>query len=59
VKGFIASAGSDDTITWNGTTTGGYVGDMIEIEDIASGLFQVKVLGKATGTEATPFSAAV
>jgi hypothetical protein len=58
-KGFIASAGSDDTITLNGTTTGGYVGDIIEVEDVAAGLFQVKVMGKATGTEATPFSATV
>lgn len=58
-KGFIAAAGSDDTITFNGTTTGGYVGDIVEIEDVASGLFQVKVMGKATGTEATPFSATV
>lgn len=59
VKGFIASAGSDDTVTLNGTTTGGYVGDIIEVEDIVSGLFEVKVVGKATGTEATPFSATV
>ncbi|RTL52930.1 MAG: hypothetical protein EKK40_07065 [Bradyrhizobiaceae bacterium] len=59
VKGFIASAGSDDTVTLNGTTTGGYVGDVVEIEDIESGKFQVSVTGKATGTEATPFSAAV
>jgi hypothetical protein len=29
------------------------------IEDIASGLFYVRVLGAATGTEATPFSATV
>lgn len=58
-KGFIASAGSDDTITLNGTTKGGYAGDFIEIVDIASGLFAVQIYGKATGTEATPFSAAV
>lgn len=59
VKGFIASALSDDTITLNGTTTGGYAGDYVEVEDIASGVFAVRVLGKATGTEATPFSATV
>jgi len=58
-KGFIASAGSDDTITLNGTTTGGYAGDTIYVEDIASGTFAVEVIGKATGTEATPFSATV
>lgn len=59
VKGFIASAGSDDTITLNGTTTGGYVGDEISVQDIGAGVFHVKVEGKATGTEATPFSATV
>lgn len=59
VKGFIASPGSDDTITLNGTTKGGFVGDQIEIKDIASGLFQVKLMGKQTGTEATMFSSAV
>lgn len=59
VKGFIASAGSDDTVTLNGSTKGGFVGDTIDIEDVASGLFQVIVRGKQTGTEATMFSAAV
>lgn len=59
VKGFIASPGSDDTITLNGTTKGGYVGDQITIRDIASGLFQVIIEGKQTGTEATMFTSAV
>lgn len=59
VKGFIAAAGTDDTITFNGTTTGGYIGDTVEIIDIATNVFQVRILGKATGTEATPFSATV
>jgi hypothetical protein len=59
VKGFIASAGSDDTITLNGTTKGGYVGDTIEIQDIASGLFEVRITGKQTGTEVTMFTSAV
>ena len=58
-KGFIASAGTDDTITLNGTTTGGYAGDYVEIRDIATNVFSVQVYGKATGTEATPFSATV
>lgn len=59
VKGFIAAAGTDDTVTLNGTTTGGYVGDVISFIDIAANRFQVEVRGKATGTEATPFSATV
>lgn len=59
VLGYIASAGTDDTVTLNGTTTGGYIGDIIEVEDIAAGRFLVHIVGKATGTEATPFSATV
>ena len=59
VLGYIASAGTDDTVTLNGTTTGGYIGDIIEVEDIAAGTFLVQIAGKATGTEATPFSATV
>lgn len=51
--------GTDDTITLNGTTTGGIKGDLIEIEDIANNLFYVRVTQSATGTEATPMSATV
>lgn len=58
VKGWICAA-SDDTITLNGTTLGGYLGDKITIQDIAAGKFQVGITGKDTGTEATPFSATV
>ena len=54
-----ATGSTDDTITLNGTTLGGYAGDIIEIIDAYPGIFQVKVLTKATGTEATPFSATV
>lgn len=48
-----------DTITMNGTTTGGIKGARVEVIDIASAQFQVQVFSSATGTEATPFSAAV
>lgn len=48
-----------DTITLNGTTTGGIKGDWVELIDVASGVWFVHVCGSATGTEATPFSAAV
>jgi hypothetical protein len=57
-KGFIP-AGTDDTITFNGTTTGGYIGDHVIIKDVATNTFHAEVFGKATGTEATPFSATV
>lgn len=52
-------ATNDDTITFNGTTTGGIKGDYVEIIDIGTNIFHVRVQGAATGTEATPFSATV
>jgi len=48
-----------DTITMNGTTTGGLLGDRIILTDIAANLWSVNVVMAATGTEATPFSATV
>lgn len=59
LTGFIAVAGTDDTVTLNGTTTGGYVGDTVEFIDVGAGRWQVEIFGKATGGEATPFSATV
>lgn len=52
------SAGStDDTITLNGTTTGGVkVGDWIELEDVAANTWAVTGILTGSGTEATPFS---
>jgi hypothetical protein len=57
-EGFKTSATSD-TISMNGTTLGGVVGDMYEIEDVKTGIFSVKCFTAPTGTEATPFSATV
>lgn len=53
------TAASSDTITMNGTTTGGIKGDRIVLKDVAANLWSVAVVGAATGTEATPFSATV
>lgn len=53
------TAATSDTITLNGTTTGGILGGQVELQDVATGVFSVVVRGAATGTEATPFSAAV
>lgn len=53
------TASTSDTITMNGSTTGGIKGDRIRLQDISSGLWHVSVIGSATGTEATPFSATV
>lgn len=49
-------AATDNTVTLNGTTTGGYLGHLVEFRDVASGVWEVQSFGKATGTEATPFS---
>lgn len=49
-------AGTDNTITLNGTTTGGYLGQIVELRDVAAGIWEAQLFGKATGTEATPFS---
>jgi hypothetical protein len=54
VLGYVA-AGST-VLTLNGTTQGGYIGHIVELEDVAANLWIVRSMGKATGTEATPFS---
>ena len=53
------SASTSDTITLDGSTKGGIRGDVIELEDVATGLYMVTGLITQTGTQATPFSAAV
>lgn len=47
---------TDNTMTFNGTTQGGYLGDTLELQDIAAGIWEVQAYIKQTGTEATPFS---
>jgi len=54
MKGFTKN--NAVTATLNGTTTGGIVGDVIELQDIASGVWQMVIWGTATGTLATPFA---
>lgn len=53
------TAATSDTITFNGSTTGGLKGDKVVLEDVASGLWSVSIASAATGIEATPFSATV
>ena len=48
-----------DTITMNGTTTGGLIGDRYDIVDIAAGKFALVGHQNANGAVATPLSAAV
>lgn len=48
---------TDDTITLNGTTTGGVqIGDWIELECIVANIWAVKGMVCQSGTEATMFS---
>jgi hypothetical protein len=56
VLGYNADAAATTIVTLDGTTQGGYVGHEVTFTDIASGLWQVKSMGKATGSEASPFS---
>jgi hypothetical protein len=54
------AAADSDTVTLNGTTTGGAAdGDWLTFIDVATNLYFVKGVVTASGTEANPFSAAV
>ena len=55
----FATADTTDTITLNGTTTGGLKGARVELIDVAADTWNVLVISEASGTEVTPFSAAV
>lgn len=57
-KGWMTAADSD-TITMDGSTKGGFQGDVVEIVDLKEGVWSVSGLIKQTGAEATPFSATV
>lgn len=61
VKGYTADATAGaDTITLNRSTTGSTVkGEWVEVFDYATNKWWVNGVIAATGTEATPFSAAV
>ena len=50
---------ASDTITMNGSTTGGLAGSYIELIDVAAGDWIVRAALIGSGSPATPFSAAV
>ncbi len=50
---------TSDTITMNGSTTGGLAGSWMRFTDAAAGFWMLEGFIVCTGTEATPFSAAV
>lgn len=55
----FSTTATSDTITMNGSTTGGLAGSFIECIDIAAGDWIVRAALVGSGTPATPFSAAV
>lgn len=55
----LPAASTSDTITMNGSTTGGVKGSWLRLKDVSSGVWQLEGGLVCTGTEATPFSAAV
>jgi hypothetical protein len=58
--GSFPTVAASDTITLNGTTTGGnQIGDLVTIQDIDAGYFTVTAISTYSGTAATPFSATV
>lgn len=58
--GGFTAGGTADTITLNGTTTGGVSeGDWVELVDAELNKWFVTGITTASGTEATPFSATV
>ena len=60
VAGITMLASTDsDTITMNGTTTGGLVGSWLRVTDVSAGKWMLEGFLCSSGAEATPFSAAV
>lgn len=57
--GIFEAATTGDTITMNGTTTGGVIGSSIQVIDTAPTVWEVRANLVGSGTVATPFSATV
>lgn len=55
---YAAISSTFNSLQLNGTTTGGFQGDLYEFRDIATNVWQVNGWSKSTGTAATPFSTA-
>lgn len=55
----IPTTTTTDTITMNGSTTGGVIGTWIRVTDAVAGFWMLEGSLVCTGVEATPFSAAV
>jgi hypothetical protein len=55
----IPTSSTTDTITMNGTTQGGVRGSYVEFVDVTAGFWLISGNIVCTGTESSPFSAAV
>ncbi len=55
MSGFLATS-TDNTMTFNGTSKGGVIGDMVEFVDIKTGIFEVQYRSGAGVAPLTPFS---
>jgi hypothetical protein len=55
----FSTVAASDTVTMNGSTTGGLAGGLLTLVDVASNLYAIQGNIIATGAEATPFSASV
>lgn len=55
----MLAAATSDTITMNGSTTGGLAGSWVRLYDVVPGVWMVEGFLVTTGVEATPWSAAV
>jgi hypothetical protein len=55
-SGIFPSAANTNTITLNGSTTGGIIGTLIRLRDAAPGVWQTEVVSVGSGTQTTPFS---
>lgn len=55
----MLTAATTDTITMNGSTTGGLIGSWVRLKDVSAGFWRLSGFMATTGTEATPFSATV
>jgi hypothetical protein len=55
----MLAGGTNDTITMNGTTTGGIAGSWVTLKDVAATKWMVNGFLCSNTSEATPFSATV
>lgn len=53
------TAADSDTLSLDGSTKGGFVGDIVEFVDIKKGVWAVSGIVNQSGGEASPFSAEV